>query len=75
MSTIGWILLIALFVGAHLLMHRGHGAHGAHGSQGARGAGSRTPQDGHQHDTEGDSAGDSEAAPTGEAARHTHRGC
>ena len=65
MSTIGWILLIGLFVGAHLLMHRGHGAHGA------RSAGSGAPQDGHQHDTEADS----EAAATGEAARHTHRGC
>ena len=64
MSTIGWILLIALFVGAHLLMHRGHGSHGA------RGVGTRLPQDGHQHDTEGDSQ-----TVTGEAARHTHRGC
>lgn len=73
MSTIGWILLIALFVGAHLLMHRGHGSHGA------QGVSSRPPEDGHQHDTGGNSEGDSEvdskAAPTGVAARHTHRGC
>ena len=65
MSTIGWILLIALFVGAHLLMHRGHGSHGA------RSTGSRSPQDGHQHDAEADT----KAAATGEPARHTHRGC
>lgn len=64
MSTIGWILLIALFVGVHLLMHRGHGSHGA------RGAG-RPPRDGHQHAAEDDG----ETAATGEPARHSHRGC
>lgn len=55
MSTTGWILLSAITVGAHLLMHREHGTHGA------RGAGSRTPQDGHQHHTQGES----EVAATG----------
>lgn len=44
MSTIGWILLIALFVGVHLLMHRGHGGRGAGGP----------PRDGHQHHAEDD---------------------
>jgi hypothetical protein len=28
--SIGTILLIVLFVAAHLLMHRGHGGHGGH---------------------------------------------
>lgn len=66
MSTTGGILLIAMFVGAHLLMHRGHGSHGAR-----HGRGSTRPQDGHLHDPESDS----EAAPNAEAGRHTHRGC
>lgn len=28
MSATAWIVLIVLFVGLHLLMHRGHGMHG-----------------------------------------------
>ena len=65
MSTIGWILLIVLFLSAHMLMHRGHGGHGA------RGPGSRAPTDGAPDASEGGARADA----TGEAPRHTHRGC
>lgn len=64
MSTIGWILLIALFVGVHLLMHRGHGSHSARGGTG------RARREGHQHSAESD--GDTTA--TSEPRRHSHRG-
>lgn len=64
MSTIGWILLIALFVGVHLLMHRGHGSHSARGARSAR-------REGPQHAAEDD--GDTTAAS--EPPRHSHRGC
>ena len=64
MSTIGWILLIALFVGVHLLMHRGHGSHSA------RGAG-RARRESHQHAA----GGDGDTTATSEPPRHSHRGC
>ena len=52
--SIGTILLIVLFVAAHLLIHRGHGSHGKHaGHEGRRRraeaeVGTETGQD-HRH--------------------------
>jgi hypothetical protein len=64
MSTIGWILLIALFVGLHLMMHRGHGSHVG------RGAG-RLARGGHQHSIDDDRETTATAGP----ARRRHGGC
>jgi hypothetical protein len=64
-STTGWILLIALFLGAHLLMHRGHRSHGRPP------ASSRAPN-GHEHDGE---VGDEVTTAAGQTERHRHSGC
>lgn len=63
MSTIGWILLIALFVGAHMLMHRGHGSHAG---------GGRLPRTGHGH---GDGENGQATASEGEPVPRRHHGC
>jgi hypothetical protein len=63
-STVGWILLIALFLGAHLWMHRGHGTYGRRFVGGP-------PRNGHQHGTKGDEGSNAQPEP----GRHRHTGC
>lgn len=64
MSTIGWITLIALFLGLHFLMHRGHGGH-------RRPAGD-TSSDGHRHSSPGEPG---ITAARDESGGHRHSGC
>lgn len=55
MTATVWILLLVLFVGLHLFMHRGHGAHGGRAPTGApdRGHGAHGgPPDDSQSGTE-----------------------
>lgn len=63
MSIFGGILLIGLFIGLHLLMHRGHGSHG--GRADPQAALAR-----HQHGE----GGDSDTTPA-QGRKHQHSGC
>ena len=76
MSTLGWVLLIGVFLLLHVLMHRSHGGHGTQG--GPRAPGGHGEHGGSDSQREGtpDERQDAPEHGAGREPSHRgHRGC